>query len=241
MPPIPPMPPMPPMPPGPPGPPAGAPPAFEAMTSSIRRIITAASVADSTAWRPTRIGSITWSASMSSTLPATTLTPALFWPFLWALRSSMRMSMGSSPAFSASVRGIPSRASANRSNASCSRPPTFAASSRSRSASSLALAPPPTTMRPSSTATATTLSASSSDRSISSSTCSVPPRIRIETAFAFFAPVTNVSASSPILRSSTWPAVPTSSGVSSLTFETMFAPVALASFSMSDFLTRRTA
>ena len=65
--------------------------------------------------------------------------------------------------------------------------------------------------------------------------------MRIETAFAFLQPVTNVRASSPILRSSTRPAVPTSSGESSLTFETMFAPVAFASFSMSDFLARRTA
>ena len=69
----------------------------------------------------------------------------------------------------------------------------------------------------------------------------MPPRIRIETAFAFLAPVTKVRESSPIFRSSTRAAVPRSSLVSSLTFETRLAPVAFASFSMSDFLTRRTA
>ena len=50
---------------------------------------------------------------------------------------------------------------------------------------------------------ATTLSASWSERSTSCVTCSVPPRMRIETERGFLQPVTNVILSSPTLRSST--------------------------------------
>src|SRR5204863_422668 len=62
-------------------------------------------------------------------------------------------------------------------------------------------APPPVMTLPSSIATATTLVASSRDRSTSSTTCSVPPRIRIEIAFGFLQPVTKVISSSPIFFS----------------------------------------
>src|SRR5213594_4239652 len=79
------------------------------------------------------------------------------------------------------------------------------------------------------------------DRSSSSTTCSVPPRRRIETAFGFLHPVTNVISSSPIFFSYTSFAKPRSSFDSPSSFVTTLPPVALASFSISDCLTRRTA
>src|SRR5207247_147523 len=84
--------------------------------------MTAASVAEEMAWLPTRIGSITFSFFMSVTLPLNTLIPAALFPFLCCWRSSIRMSIGSRPAFSARVRGMTSTASANASMAICSRP-----------------------------------------------------------------------------------------------------------------------
>src|SRR6266545_1411566 len=117
-------------PPSPPSPPLLGPlpppsPALAAMTSSMRRIMTAASAAEEIAWLPTRIGSITFSFFMSETLPEKTLIPAYLLPFLCSFRSSIRMSIGSRPAFSAKVRGIASTASAKASIAICSRPPTL--------------------------------------------------------------------------------------------------------------------
>src|SRR5438093_5167609 len=235
-----------PSPPSPPSPPLAAPgppppPDLAAMTSSIRSTMTAASVAEEMAWLPTRIGSITFSFFMSETLPLKTLIPANLFPFLCCWRSSIRMSIGSRPAFSARVRGMTSTASANASMAICSRPPTVEAKSRKARAISIALEPPPLMTLPSSIATATTLVASSRDRSSSSTTCSVPPRRRIETAFGFLHPVTKVISSSPIFFSYTCFAKPRSSFDSSSSFVTTLPPVALASFSISDFLTRRTA
>ena len=101
--------------------------------------------------------------------------------------------------------------------------------------------PPPVTILPSSIATATTLMASSRDRSTSSMTCSVPPLSSRDTALGFLQPVTKVISSSPSWRTSIREAQPSSSAESSSILVTTVAPVALASFSMSDFLTRRTA
>src|SRR6266705_3683456 len=74
-------------PPSPPSPPLPAPgpappPDLAAMTSSIRSLMTAASVAEEMAWLPTRLGSITFSFFMSETLPLKTLIPAVLFPFL---------------------------------------------------------------------------------------------------------------------------------------------------------------
>ncbi len=123
----------------------------------------------------------------------------------------------------------------------CSRPPTVAAYSRRRRAISDAVEPPPVAIFPSSMATATTDIASSRERSTSSMTCSVPPLSMRDTALGFLHPVMKVSSSSPTLRTSTMLAHPSSSAVSSSSLVTTVDPVALASLSMSDFLTRRTA
>ena len=65
--------------------------------------------------------------------------------------------------------------------------------------------------------------------------------MRIATERGFLQPSTKVILSSPILRSSTSLAWPRSLAVNSSSFVITFPPVALASFSMSDFLARRIA
>src|SRR5213078_1053311 len=67
--------------------------------------------------------------------------------------------------------------------------------------SSISADPPPAIALPSSMAAATTRRASCRIRSTSSTTCSVPPRIKIETARAFLHPVTKVMSSVPTFRS----------------------------------------
>jgi len=102
----------------------------------------------------------------------------------------------------------------------------------------MAVEPPPVTMASSSTASRTTLSASSSERSISSTTCLVPPRMRMETARGFSQPVTKVISSLSILRTSIDAAPPRSPSPRSAGLVTMPAFVALDSFSRSEALTR---
>ena len=132
------------IPPGPPGPPFGA---LDVMTSSMRSIMAADSAADLIACSLTTIGSITPFAMLSCSLPVNTLIP-MYLPFSLSCtcRSSTSMSIGSKPAFSASVRGITSTASANASTASCSLPPTLVAYLRSSFAISISTAPPPATI-----------------------------------------------------------------------------------------------
>ncbi len=209
--------------------------------SSIRRIIVAASVETCISWTLTRRGSITLIFNMSLTFPFNTSTPAYLPPFLWDLRTSSIISIGSSPAFSARVFGMISIAFAYASIAICSRPPTVVAYSRNAIEIHVAAAPPPAVILPSSKATFTTNKASCIPRSSSSTTCSVLPRIRIETAFGFLQSVTNVILSSPIFCSSTLPANPRSFCESSSRFATTIAPVAFASLSMSLFFARLTA
>ncbi len=86
-----------------------------------------------------------------------------------------------------------------------------------------------------------TLTASTIERSTSSTTCSVPPRSRSVTARACGQPVTSVTGSSPIFRSSTRPAVPRSSGPKFSARATIRAPLAFASSSRSERLARRIA
>ncbi len=85
---------------------------MEAMTSSILRIMTAASVAELMACLPILWGSMTFSFIMSSTFPVKGLSPAYFLPALCCFLISMTMSMGSRPAFSARVLGMISMAEA---------------------------------------------------------------------------------------------------------------------------------
>ncbi len=151
------------------------------------------------------------------------------------------MSMGSRPAFSDSVFGTISIESAKASIASCSLPPTFVAYSRVSFAISASIAPPPGTILLFSMTSETTERASFIARSASSTMRSKPARIRIDTDWGDLHFSMKTILSSPTLRSSTRPLDPKSALVRSSKFVTILAPVALASFSMSDCFTLLTA
>ena len=184
---------------------------------------------------------MTFSFVISTISPVYTLSPAFLFPCSCLLRICTSLSIGSSPAFSASDRGIISRASAKAFAASCSLPLRVAEYSCSLSESSISGEPPPATILPSSITTPTTRSASCNPRSASSTTCSVPPCSTTETAFGFLQSVTKIMSSLASFFSSTTPASPRSFGDISSRLDTMFAPVALESLSISLFLIRRTA
>ena len=63
--------------------------------------------------------------SMSPVVHSKTITPMVSFPLSWSLLSFTRVSIASIPALSANVLGIISMESANASIASCSRPPTL--------------------------------------------------------------------------------------------------------------------
>ena len=91
-------------PPGPPGPPLGA---LAVMTSSMRSIMHADSSADFMACSLTTVGSMTPLSMLFCTLPVKTFMP-MYLPVSLSCAdlSSASTSIGSSPAFSASARGI---------------------------------------------------------------------------------------------------------------------------------------
>jgi len=72
-----------------------------------------------------------------------TLMPNVLCPCAWWFLSSVTVAMGFSPAFSASVNGITSRASANARKQYCSMPVRVWECSSRRIASSISGAPPP--------------------------------------------------------------------------------------------------
>ena len=84
---------------------------------------------------------------------------------------------------------------------------------------------------------ATTPIASSTALSISSTTWEVEPLNNKVTAFGSLHSFTKIMSSPDTLSSATNPASPRSSADKSSMFVTIFAPVAFANFSMSDFLT----
>ena len=123
---IPPIPPIPPgIPPIPPGiPPPGGPPLdlLDAITSSIRKSMQAASVADFIICSLITTGSNTFCLYISKTFVLLTLIPVHFIPlFCFALNSAI-VSIGSIPALVARDIGIVSNASANLITANCSLP-----------------------------------------------------------------------------------------------------------------------
>ena len=143
---------------------------------------------------------------------------------------------GSSPAFSARVRGMTSRALEKASIAICSLPPIPSAYDLRSRLSAAMTDPPPVRTEPSSWATATTPMASSNARLTSSITCSVPPLSRTETLFAWGHPSTKTMSESPIFLSSTLEALPRSSPDRSSRLFTILPPVAFERASMSLFL-----
>ncbi len=94
------------------------------------------------------------------TLPFMTSTPVHFSPFSCLARRFVRVSIGSIPAFSDSVSGIDSNASANFSTANCSRPSNDLAQLRRRLAANVSGAPPPATIDGFSITSLTTINAS---------------------------------------------------------------------------------
>ena len=118
----------------------------------------------------------------------------------------------------------------------CSLPPILGANFLSLRANSISAAPPPVTILPSRITKETTPIASSKFLSISSTTCSLPPLTKIDTALGFLQSITNVISSSPIFRTSTSPAKPISSFPMPSKLETTRPPVAFANASISDFL-----
>ncbi len=160
-----------------------------AMTSSMRRIISATSDALLMACVFILSGSMTPACQLSMTLPVKTLMPGHLMVSRFAL-SSVMTSMGSSPAFSASVRGMTSSASANALTASCSLPESVSAYFLSSLLTMISGAPAPATIFPVLSAAARSPMASVSARLTSSTTCSVPPRMSIVTVFGLSHPVT---------------------------------------------------
>ncbi len=181
------------------------------------------------------------SFAISTTLPSNTSTPAHFSPFSWRALKSTAMSMGSKPEFSANVMGITSIDSANPIAANCILPERPSAHSLSFDATSISGAPPPAATFGFTTTSRTTQRASWTARSASSTTFSVAPLTSIVNAFGFTHPSTKIHSSSPSFRSSTSFDFPRSLLVISFRFITTRPPVALASLSMLDSFTLRTA
>ncbi len=132
-----------------------------------------------------------------------------------------------------------SSASANASMASCSRPPTWAAYSRTALLISISTLPPPATILGVSVTSLTTYRASLSALSASSIIRSRPALTKMATALGSLHSSTKIILSLPTFFSSTTPHDPRSLSCRSARLFTTLPPVALASFSMSLFLTRR--
>ena len=147
------------------------------------------------------------------------------------------MSIGSKPAFSAKVLGIISTESANAWTASCSLPDKLSENFLKFLASSISGEPAPATTLLFFKAAETSPIASSTARLTSSITCSVAPLTKRVTALGFLHSFTIVISSSPILVSSTMPALPKSAADKSSKLVIILAPVALERPSISLFLT----
>ena len=96
-----------------PPPPGGPPDLLDAITSSILKIMDATSVADLIICSFTLSGSTISSFDISVTFPFLTSMPLHFEPFSCFERNSVKVSIGSIPAFSAKRSGITSSDSAN--------------------------------------------------------------------------------------------------------------------------------
>ena len=200
------------------------------MTSSILRIIQAASAAAETICSLTANGSIISLDFIFPILPFITSIPVHFSPFCCFERNTVRVSIGSIPAFSDSVKGIDSKASANFSAANCSLPSNDFAQPLSFVDAYVSGAPPPATICGFKITSFTTINASWTERSTSSTTLCEPPRKSKVTDFGCLHPSTNTHLSSSIFLSSTTSALPKSFSNKSSKFVTILAPVAFASF-----------
>mmetsp|Transcript_41612 Transcript_41612/g.133813 ORF Transcript_41612/g.133813 Transcript_41612/m.133813 type:complete len:268 (+) Transcript_41612:163-966(+) len=181
--------------------------------SSIFRMSRTHSVASETAEVWTRSGTSTFSSRMFVTLPLRTLMPAAFSPSACLFRSSVTTWMASSPAFSASVYGTTSIASANaRTQYEC-MPSSESAHLESSYESRISGAPPPGVRNRFLTRQRSTQSASCSERSDSSSTRLLDALHRMVTVLpSFGTPVTRTILPSLVDTSWTSSARPSFSG-----------------------------
>ena len=149
-------------------------------------------------------------------VPLRTLMPKLALPVVACLfRSSVTISMGFKPAFSASVYGITSSASANALTHTASMPGSVRAHFPSCCDASTSGAPPPQMRNRFCTRHRMTHSASCSERSASSMTSLLDPRHRMETVLPMFSmPVIFTILSVPHCTEATSAALPSLSGVS---------------------------
>mmetsp|Transcript_10039 Transcript_10039/g.25055 ORF Transcript_10039/g.25055 Transcript_10039/m.25055 type:complete len:270 (-) Transcript_10039:903-1712(-) len=201
--------------------------------SSTRRIISAASDADSKTWDLTLNDSSTLSCEMSPMHPLFMSRPAVESPLLWRARSCATSSSASSPPFWAMMVGIIRSARANASMATDCLPGVVAASWSTALAITISDTPAPSTTRFSfATAWEITHSASCRERSASSRPCLVEPRRMIVQASPLGTPENLIIRSSPIMNSEMSLHVPscTFSGWSNV--ETISAPSTRDSRSM---------
>mmetsp|Transcript_10330 Transcript_10330/g.25327 ORF Transcript_10330/g.25327 Transcript_10330/m.25327 type:complete len:220 (-) Transcript_10330:1054-1713(-) len=184
--------------------------------SSILRIMRTHSVARDSALVDTSSGCTTLSSNMSLMVPLRTLMPKLGLPSsACLLRSSVTISMGLSPAFSASVYGITSSASANALTHTASMPLSVRAHLPSCWLTSTSGAPPPTMRKRFCTRQRMTHSASCSERSASAHTSLLLPRHSTVTVLPMsLMPVIFTILSAPHCTSFTSSAWPSLSGVS---------------------------
>ena len=156
--------------------------------------------------------------------------PVHLLPFSCFDRSEASVSIGSIPAFSLSASGMASRASANFSAASCSRPSSDFAQLLILVAANVSGAPPPATTDGNSITSFTTMMASWTDLSASSTTLCEPALSKRVTDFGCLQSSTKTHLSSSIFLSSTKPAAPKSFSNKSSRFVMILPPVAFASF-----------
>mmetsp|Transcript_35791 Transcript_35791/g.78181 ORF Transcript_35791/g.78181 Transcript_35791/m.78181 type:complete len:238 (+) Transcript_35791:384-1097(+) len=118
---------------------------------------------------------------MLVTVPFLTLMPKCFSPLVWSALNLVTILMGFSPAFSAKVKGMTSKAWAYSRTTMLSSPWRVRAQAPSFTHNSISGAPPPGIMALLFTKERTTHRASWIDRSVSSSTMRLDPRTRIDT------------------------------------------------------------
>mmetsp|Transcript_16199 Transcript_16199/g.50464 ORF Transcript_16199/g.50464 Transcript_16199/m.50464 type:complete len:307 (+) Transcript_16199:178-1098(+) len=155
--------------------------------------------------------------------------------------SLISVSFASYPAFSASVRGMTSSASAYACTPSFARPRTDFLNSRRCACARSSKAPAPGTIWPSSTALRTARRPSRTASFIWSIVCLCGPLRRMVHESGWRVPSTNVNASSPSCCSYTLSAQPSTSGVISSNELTAVPPHASVSRSMLRRLARRSA
>mmetsp|Transcript_17157 Transcript_17157/g.52779 ORF Transcript_17157/g.52779 Transcript_17157/m.52779 type:complete len:222 (-) Transcript_17157:1071-1736(-) len=192
--------------------------------SSTRRIISAASAAETRTWSLDLKDSRTPSSVMSATSPFDMSRPAVARPAACAARRRVTSSHASKPPLSAMIAGSVRSARAKASIAMAFLPGVLATSASIARAMRTSQQPPPGIVRVSRTVRDSTQSASWSDRSASSRTCVDAPRSTTVHASPDAQPLKRMSLSSPIMISSMRSQVPSVARSGRSNVEQMSAP-----------------